>query len=178
MPTQNRKLIYYVAVTLDGFIADARGQFPLAQMEGEHASDYLQQLKEQFDCVLMGRRTYEVGLAMGVTDPYPQLHSYVFSRSLQRSPSARVSLVREGMQSCVADLKAKDGKSIYLCGGGELASQLLDANLVDEIWLKLNPLLYGAGMGLVPLIKEPRALRLLECKPYATDVVLLKYALH
>lgn len=176
-PNQQRKLIYHVAVTLDGFIADPEGQFPLGALEGEHVSEYLASLKEDYGAVLMGRRTYELGLAHGVTDPYPWLQSYVFSRTLTQSPNDRVRLVREGAAELVRSLKAQSGKAIYLCGGGDLASQLMDADLVDELWLKLNPLLFGRGLALAPLLAKPRALRLIDFKRYATDVMLLKYAL-
>jgi dihydrofolate reductase len=177
MPAQNRKLIYHVAVTLDGFIADADGQFPLGALEGDHVTDYLATLKEHYDCVLMGRRTYEVGLAFGVTDPYPYLDSYVFSRSLGKSPNERVKVIAEGGVDLVRSLKASPGKDIYLCGGAELASHLLEAKLVDEIWLKLNPLLFGRGLSLAPLLGGPRALQLIESKRYASGVMLLKYTL-
>lgn len=176
-PNKQRKLIYHVAVTLDGFIADPEGQFPLGSLEGEHVSDYLTSLREDYDSVLMGRRTYEVGLAHGVLDPYPWLRSYVFSRTLTQSPCDRVRLVREGAVEFVRSLRAESGKAIYLCGGGALASQLMDAELVDELWLKLNPLLFGRGLGLAPLLAKPRALRLIDSKRYATDVVLSKYEL-
>jgi dihydrofolate reductase len=177
MPAQNRKLIYHVAVTLDGFIADASGQFPLAQMEGEHVTEYVASLQQDYDTVLMGRRTYDLALSAGVVDPYPFLSTYVFSRTLPASTSERVNVIGDGLLDVARELKAKPGKDIYLCGGGQLASQLLDAGLVDEVWLKLNPLLYGNGLGLAPTLSQPRGLQLLDCKRYATGVVLLKYAL-
>ena len=77
-----RKVRYLVAASLDGRIALSDGSFDFFEMAGdEHVPDFLESLKE-FDTVLMGRKTYEVALKVGVKDPYPSLASYVFSRSL------------------------------------------------------------------------------------------------
>jgi dihydrofolate reductase len=90
-----RELTYYVACTTDGFIARADGTFDWSLAEGEHLGDLFAEFPEtvpghlrealgvrgegrEFDAVLMGRRTYEVGLALGVTSPYPHLRQRVY----------------------------------------------------------------------------------------------------
>src|SRR5262245_66526455 len=100
-----RELKYYVACTVDGFIARADGSFDLVLAEGDHLADLFAAYPETvpahlrgplgvrgedrcFDAVLMGRRTYEVGLKVGVTNPYPQMEQYLFSRTLERSADA------------------------------------------------------------------------------------------
>ena len=77
-----------------------------------------------FDVVLMGRKTYEIGLRVGVTDPYPNMKSYVFSRTIKESPNEKVQIVSENIVELVRQLKNETGKAIYLCGGGELATIL------------------------------------------------------
>ena len=168
-----RKLKYHVAITADGFIAREDGSFDCFPA-GEHVTDYLKSLKS-YGAVLMGRKTYEVGLKMGVTDPYPFLKSYVFSRSMKASPNERVELMRGNLANAVRKLKDESGKDIYLCGGAELATQLLEEGLIDEIILKVNPLLLGSGIPVVSNISRHVDLELIDTKVYASGVVLLSY---
>ena len=169
-----RKLKYHVATTADGFIARDDGSFDCFPMEGEHVADYLETLKS-YGAVLMGRRTYEVGLKVGVTDPYPHLESYVFSRTMKESPDERVKLVAENPMATVRKLKAEAGKDIYLCGGADLATELFREDLIDEVILKVNPLLLGSGIPLMSDIGRHVDLELIDSKVYNGGVVLLSY---
>jgi dihydrofolate reductase len=175
-----RKLKYHVASTADGFIAhedDSWGAFMQERLvkDGEHVADYFASFAT-YDTVVMGRRTYEPGLRMGVTDPYPTMETYVFTRSLKQSPNPRVKLVAEDAQGVIRGLKARPGKDIYLAGGASFASMLLEAGLVDEVVLKLNPVLLGAGIPLVTRLRSVSSLELLSTKVYRNGVVLLRYA--
>jgi dihydrofolate reductase len=169
-----RKLKYHVATTVDGFIARADDSFDCFPQEGEHIADYLSSLAS-YHTVLMGRRTYEVGLRVGVTDPYPQLESYVFSRSLKESPSPRVKLISEDAAPFVGRLKEQEGGEIYLCGGGALAAALFAEGLIDEVLLKVNPLLLGAGIPVTSGLRGVTNLELLSSKVYRNGVLLLHY---
>ena len=169
-----RALKYYVATSVDGFIAHKDGTFDGFVPEGEHVQDFLASY-EWFDVVLMGRKTYDVGLQHGVTNPYPTLESYVFSKSLKESPDPAVSVVSENMLEVVRGLRENDGKPIWLCGGAELASQLFEAGLVDELILKLNPFLMGEGIPLFAGVIKQTQLDLYEKKIYDNGVLLLKY---
>jgi dihydrofolate reductase len=185
-----RQLKYFVAITLDGFIARPDGSFDSFLMEGEHFRDLLASFPEMvpghsrealgvrgpnqaFDAVLMGRRTYEVGLKIGVTSPYPHLKQYVFSRSLARSPDPAVELVAGDPAAFVRGLKRQPGRDIWLCGGGELAAALFPE--IDELILKSNPILLGAGIPLFAGPVETKALELVEHKAYANGFLLLRY---
>jgi dihydrofolate reductase len=173
-----RKLKYYVACTVDGFICREDGSIDCFMRddlkEGEHVKDYLESF-QTFDVVLMGRKTYEVGLKVGVTNPYPTMKSYVFSRTMKASPDQRITLVSENAVGAVRQLKAEPGKDIYLCGGGDLATTLLAENLIDEIILKLNPLLIGSGIPLFAENFKVTDLELTGSKMYQSGVVLLHY---
>ena len=103
-------------------------------------------VNKQFDVVLMGRRTYEVGLKHGVTNPYSTMKQYVFSRTMTESPDAQVELVSENAVEVVGALKQEPGKDIWLCGGGGLATTLFSE--IDEMIVKLNPVLLGSGIPL------------------------------
>lgn len=167
-------LVYHVATTLDGFLAREDGSFDFFPTEGDHIADYVASLSS-YGAVLMGRRTYEVGLRMGVTDPYPHLTTYVVSRTMKASPDGRVSLVRDDVAGFVRQLKEQPGQDLYLCGGGLLASTLFAAGLIDEVRLKVNPVLLGAGIQLAPGLGALLPLRLRSTRVYGSGVVLLSY---
>lgn len=170
-----RKLKYHVACTVDGFIAHEDHTVDGFIPEGDHVADYLASLRSDYDVVVMGRRTYEFGFQFGVTSPYPWMKQYVVSRTMEQSPDPAVELFSGDVAGLVRELKAGDGKDIYLCGGADLAAALLSEGLVDEIVLKLNPVVFGAG---IPLFRGPiaqTALELAGTRAYDSGVLLLRY---
>lgn len=170
-----KRLKYYLAATLDGFIAHADGSFDGFAWDEAVVADFFASY-ENFDVVLMGRKTYEVGLKDGKTSPYPTLRQYVYSRSLPHSPDPAVTLVKHDAIAHVAALKQETGKDIWLCGGANLASQLLAAHLIDEVILKLNPVVFGAGKPLFEAGIPQTALQFREVsKIYDCGILLLHY---
>lgn len=186
-----RDLIYYVAATLDGFIAHEDGSFDGFPWDDAFGADLFATFPETipvhlrgdatradnrwFDAVLMGRKTYEVGLREGVTNPYPTLDQYVFSRTLRQSPDPQVNLVSDDAIGVVKALKAQPGKAIWLCGGAVLAGTLLDAGLIDRLIVKLNPAVFGAGVPLFAGGVEPTALAMTDHTIYPSGHAVLHY---
>ena len=169
-----RKLVYYIATTVDGFIAHQDGGLEGFLMEGEHAKDFLESL-QAFDTVLMGRGTYDLGRKYGVTSPYPTMRQYVFSRTLGTSPDPAVKLVSENAVSTVRELKAQSGKDIWLCGGAEFASTLFAEGVIDDVIVKVNPVLFGRGKALLSAFTGTAALELSDKKVFDNGVVVLRY---
>lgn len=175
-----RALIYYVATTLDGFIAHPDGRFDGFVPEGDHIDAFFGALSD-FGAVLMGRRTYAVGLAEGVTSPYPMIpEQLVFSTTMQRAPDPAIELVRGDAIGRVKQLKASPGKPIWLCGGSVLAGALWQAGLIDRIVVKQNPVLFGAGLPLFAGADAPdrprtRPLTLEHLRRFDSGVVQLHY---
>jgi dihydrofolate reductase len=155
-----RKLTYYVAATVDGFIAGPGGEpdfFPIepdvmAAMNAEQpetvptrfraAAGVADAPNRRFDTVLMGRGTYEPALAEGTTSPYAHLEQFVFSRTLASTDPA-VTVVPADPVAFVRELKGRDGLDIWLCGGGRLAGALRPE--IDELIVKRYPLIIGTG---------------------------------
>ena len=185
-----RKLVYYVACTVDGFIARADGAFDCFLFQGEHLPDLIERFPEtlpahlrlalgasqnarRFDTVLMGRNTYEVGLREGITNPYTPLRQYVVSRTMTESLDPAVGLHRGSPMDLVRRLKAEDGKDIWLCGGAKLAAAVFTE--IDELILKIHPVLIGTGIPLFDGAVGTLPATLVEHKVYANGFVLARY---
>lgn len=186
-----RKLVYYVATTLDGFIAAPDGSydfFPLEPDVRAHlAAEWPQTFPTlahaqfgiespptgRFDALVMGRGTYDPALKAGMTSPYAHLKQYVLSRSLPPSGDPQVEIVAGDAVAFVRELKEQPGGDIWLCGGGQLAGQLLDE--VDELVVKLNPVVAGSGIPLVDRGFAPHRFTLVDTRPFASGVVILRY---
>lgn len=163
-----RKLTYYVASTIDGFVAGPDGGDPSGpggfwapgeDYVGHMVANYPETLPgpaheplgitepgTRFDTVVEGRASYQIGLDAGVPDAYPHLHHVVFSRTLESVPATDVELVSTDPVEKVRELKQQAGKGIWLVGGGTLAGTLYDE--IDELIIKLSPITVGTGIGL------------------------------
>ena len=95
---------------------------------------------------------------------------------MKESPDQRVEIVAEDAVRMVRKLKAATGKDIYLCGGADLATELFKEGLIDEVILKVNPLLLGSGIPLMADIGRYVDLELIGSKVYVSGVVLLSYS--
>jgi dihydrofolate reductase len=174
MAQAQRKLVYHIATSIDGCIARADGSFDFFPSEGDHIPDYIASL-QAYGAVIMGRKTYEIGLDQGVTDPYPFLDTYVISASFGPSRDPRVTIWTASAQQLVTQLKQQAGKPIYLCGGAALAGALFADGMVDQLVVKQNPVLLGGGIPLVSALPKHVPLRLSAEKRYQSGVVLLSY---
>lgn len=172
--SEMRKVVYALAISLDNFIARHDGAVDWLFMEGEQMKDFAESFK-LFDAVLMGRKTYDFGVSHGMTS-YPNMKNYVFSRTLEGSPDKRVEIVAKNPSEFVKGLKREAGKSIWLCGGGELAATLLNDDLVDEIILNVHPVLLGSGIPFFSKIKKQVDLELTNSKVYPNGLALLSYS--
>lgn len=168
------ELTYYVAATLDGFIAHEGGTFDGFEWDDEVASDFFAAL-QTFGTVLMGRKTYEVGLKEGKTSPYPWMRQVVFSRSMEVSPDEAVELVHGDIVGFVRGVKSEADAPIWLCGGADVASTLMDARLIDHVTVKLNPIIFGSGISLVSHTATHYSLDLKGSKVYDCGIVVLQY---
>ena len=172
-----RKLTYYVAASLDGYIAGPGGEYdvfdasqPVIDYITEHVPETLPDPARAalgitapgttFDTVLMGRSTYDVGLPHGLTSPYSDLDQIVFSTSMDRTLDERVRLEVSDPARIVEELKAQPGLGIWLCGGGRLAGALLDQ--IDILTIKRQPLVMGGGRPMITGTFSPQHFELVD----------------
>lgn len=158
-------------MTLDGFIAGPGGEYDW--IVPDPAVDFAA-LYKQFDTVVMGRKTYEVGLAQGGSVAMPGIDVIVFSRTLPAGSKNGARIVNEDPRAVVSALKEKSGRDIWLFGGGELFRHLLDAGLVDTVEVAVNPVLIGSGIPLLPPGSSAK-LVLSDLKRLPSGMVVLAY---
>jgi dihydrofolate reductase len=190
-----RKLTYFVASTIDGFIAGPDGGDPSGPdgffvAEGGHLdaifTEYPDIIPVQarkalginpenkvFDTVLEGRGSYEIGLREGIPNAYPHLAHYVFSRTMTESPDPGVEIVSGDPIEKVRELKQRKGKRIWLCGGAQLAAVLRPE--IDELIVKLHPVVAGAGIPLFDGEFAPQRFTLAKTQSFDSGVLHLTY---
>jgi dihydrofolate reductase len=170
-----RRVRYVVAMSLDGYIAGPNGgEADWIIMDPE--IDF-QALFEQFDTLLMGRRTFE-GMGGAGGSGQPGVKTIVFSRTLRQQDYPNLTIVSENPEQALAELRAKPGKDIWLFGGGSLFRSLLEARLVDAVEVAVIPVLLGEGISLFPPkpSSERFKLKLASSRTYKTGIVSLEYA--
>ncbi|HJQ12419.1 MAG TPA: dihydrofolate reductase family protein [Gemmatimonadaceae bacterium] len=166
-----RRLRYQVAATLDGFIAGPKGEYDW--IVPDPAIDFAAMYKE-FDTAVMGRGTYEVGVASGGDISMPGIEVFVFSQTLPPSTKHGFRIVNDDPAEIVADLKAKSGRDIWLFGGGKLFRYLLDAGLVDTVEIAVMPVMLGEGIPVLPA-GAAKTLELSDVKQLPSGIVALAY---
>lgn len=149
-----RRTVLYISLSLDGFIADSQGGVDWLGGEREdYPGDYgYAAFEETVDTVVMGRTTYDqitTQLSPEVW-PYPGLQCYVLThRPAESRPG--VTFLSAPVAELIRSLREGAGKDLWICGGGAVARQLIQADLIDVYWLSVLPILLGDG---VPLFQK------------------------
>ncbi len=170
-----RKIILGLAVSLDSYIEGPNGEYDWCFTDQDYGmADFFKRI----DTIFVGRKTYEMslGLENGI-DGFPKMKEYVFSNTLDVVPTGK-TLIRGNIEKQVQQIKQEEGKDIWLFGGAELTTALMNLGLVDELWLSVHPILLGSGKLLFVNIKDRTLLTHLETKTYSTGLVSLKYKLN
>lgn len=148
---------YFVAASLDGYIADPHDNLDwllqFDNVEFEHDANPYDAFIAEVGALAMGATTYEW---IQQHHPgqwfYDDLPTWVFThRELTPIEGANLRFTSDPVPEVHAAMSAAAGAdNVWLVGGGELAGQFLDHDLLDEIWLKVTPVTLGAGAPLLP----------------------------
>lgn len=173
-----RETVLYIAMSLDGYIADARGS--VDWLQGAEASaempDTYGEFLETVDTVIMGATTYRQIVTELSPDawPYAGLEAYVLTHSLL-ADRAGVTFVNGSPSALIDALRSRAGKNIWICGGADIARQLLEADKIDRIILSVIPVLLGTGLPLFPDQRRLTRLHLLRTRAL-NGIVEVEYA--
>ncbi|CAL9442247.1 dihydrofolate reductase family protein [Streptomyces pilosus] len=189
-----RKLTYFIACSIDGFIGDPEGDasymYPFVDEEllGHLTSEYPETIpthgrrqlgiddlpNKRFDTIVQGRASYDLALKEGITSPYAHLREYVASRTLGESPDPNVEIVADDLAGRVRALKAEDSAyDIYLCGGAQIAGALADE--IDELVIKTYPVVQRSGMPMFASAFSPTEFTLESLRGFGNGVVVRTY---
>jgi dihydrofolate reductase len=168
-----RRIVLYLAASLDGFIARRDGGIDWLPALGPEDYGYAQFLST-VDTVVMGRTTYEQILTLGPY-LYREKKGYVFS-TRRRGRDEDVEFVSGDVAEFAADLRSAPGKDIWLVGGARLAQEFLHVGAVDVLVLTIIPRLLGEGIALFGVGPE-RPLELIGSESYRDGLVQLTYLL-
>jgi dihydrofolate reductase len=175
--TRPRRAIASLATSADGYIAHPDGDAGWLERPRPKGSYGMGAFLQSIDTILLGRRTYEVGLKLGGgrLGFNPRVRRYVFSRSPPRASQPGVEFVRDSPGVFVRLLRSTPGKNIWIMGGAGLIGSLLDEDQIDRFDIHVVPVFIGEG---IPLI-EPRhrlvILELLSARRFPDGLVRLVY---
>ena len=168
-------VVYYVATSIDGFIATPSGGVdwldPFNTPDDDHG---YREFEASVDVILMGSRTYEVSKALGGFD-YVKKPCWVFSSRITEAPEPTAELTTETPEAAVARLSATHERA-WLMGGGDLASSFQRAGLISEYRIFVAPVLLGSGIPLFGKSGGAGSVDLVSAPSYPSGLVELRYA--
>jgi dihydrofolate reductase len=171
-----RNLLLNLTTSLDGFIADSDEGIDWIKAPAEEVpADYLE-LMDTIDAFVMGRATYELSLGIpGGMDVFEGQRAYVFTSRTDLEPREGVEFVHEDPVSFVERLKREPGGTIWLFGGGQLATALAEAGLIDDYLIVVQPILLGDGIRLWQAGLGTHELELAYAREWPGGLVELRY---
>jgi dihydrofolate reductase len=172
---QTRKLILFIATSLDGFIAkpdDDLRFLSIVQKEGEDYgySDFV----DSVDTVIMGRKTYDWVMKQVPVFPHSDKISYIITRT-PRESIGRINFYTGSLKELILKLKSEAGKNIFVDGGAEIVNELLKHQLIDEFIISVIPVMVGDGIRLFKEGQRQQGLKFVGVKHFDTGLVQMHY---
>lgn len=160
----------FIASSLDGYIAREDGSVDWCFTDADYG---YKEFYDSIDAVMMGRKTYEKALEFE-EHPYKEKKCYVFTGDSKLKLGKDIEIVTNVLDF-TKELVRSSSKGIWLVGGSEIVSLLLDSGLIDEIILSIHPIILGKGIPLFKGIEKQTNLRMLKCITYESGLVQVRY---
>ena len=171
----NRKVILYIAASLDGFIAKPNDDLSFLSIVQQEGEDYgYAEFIKSVDTVVIGRKTYDWVMTQVSLFPHADKNSFVITRTA-RPAIGKTQFYTGNLKNLVSDLKKEQGKNIFVDGGAEIVHQLLMDNLVDEFIISIIPVFLGNGIRLFREGRPEEQLKLISVKKFDKGLAQLHY---
>jgi dihydrofolate reductase len=171
----NRKVILYIACSLDGYIAKPNNDLSFLSIVQKEGEDYgYADFIKTIDTVILGRKTYEWVMTQVSEFPHADKIAYVITRT-PKPPIGKTIFYSDDLKDLVLRLKNEPGKNIFIDGGSEIVNELLKHNLIDEHIISIIPILVGNGIKLFKDARPEQMLELVSSKSFDKGLVQLHY---
>lgn len=180
-----RKVLFFMLTSLDGYFEGPEQDIGWHNVDDEFNDFAIEQL-DSVDTLLFGRVTYEMMASFWPT-PYAietdpivagkmnSMAKIVFSKKLAKAEWQNARLVKNHFAEEIKTLKQQPGKDLIIFGSSDLAVTFLQAGLLDEIRVLVNPVVLGSGKPLFKGINGKVGLKLLKTRTFRNGNVLLYY---
>lgn len=172
----DRKVILYIAASLDGYIATHDEDLKFLESVEREGEDYgYGKFIKSVDAVIVGRKTYDKVLSMGFDFPHAEKESYIITRT-PRPDIGNIRFYTGEVKELVLQLKSKPGNNIFVDGGSEIVQLLMKDHLIDEYIISIIPVLLGDGIRLFKDGRSQEDLKLISSSTFESGLVQLHYA--
>lgn len=184
-----RKVISFMHISLDGFVAGLNGEMDWIKVD-EEIFDYVGKRISEGDTALYGRVTYEMMESYWPTAAdkptatkhdiehskwYSKVHKVVLSKTMENTDLANTEIISDNLSDRITEIKQQEGKEILLFGSPTATHSLIQQGLIDGYWLFVNPIVLGQGIPLFTNIKDKIKLNLLNTHQFTCGVTELNY---
>ena len=184
-----RKLISFMHISLDGFVAGPNGEMNWINVD-EELFDHIGARIAATDTALYGRVTYEMmqgywpdaGKGPGASKHdiehsawYNKAHKIVLSKTLKGAGLPNTTVISDNLSEEMNRIKQGDGSEILVFGSPTATHALMQQNLIDGYWLFVNPVILGQGIPLFKDVKDKIKLQRLSTRPFHSGVTELNY---
>ncbi len=173
--TTNRKVIVYIAMSMDGYIAKPNDDLSFLSVVEQEGNDYgYAEFVKTIDTVIVGRKTYDWVMSKVATFPHENKETFVITRTARPS-EGNINFYSGNINDLVVSLKEIEGMNIFIDGGAEVVNMLLQYRLVDEFIISVIPILVGDGTRLFASGAPEQNLKLLYTEQFDTGLLQLHY---
>jgi dihydrofolate reductase len=171
----NRKVILYIAASLDGYIAGPADDLSFLSMVESEGEDYgYADFIKTIDTVILGRKTYDWVMNHVTEFPHHDKETYVITHT-PKPGFGKITFYSGNLKDLLAELKRNPGQNIFIDGGAQIVNELLMYHLIDEFIISVIPVLLGKGVRLFNDGRPEQQLELVSSKQYKTGLVQLHY---
>lgn len=166
-----------IAVSLDGYIASKSGDVSWLNDSMVQGEDYgFEETMQRTGIFVMGANTYKEMLKSGMAGGKER--TYVITREKDLKKGSQTQFYDGDLKELAKKAKTETDQDIYIWGGGDVISQFIDLDLLDELNIAMIPVLLGDGVPLFGKFGKLKKLRLTECQKFEkSGIAVLKYEL-